>query len=174
MTRKLFAILIGGAHPSANIEIHDMRFCIGSSLEDTYAQLKTDWWGTPSSLHIDAYAELDVVDGYRVEIVKPGESEPSDNRLWFINCGYYEEGIFGEGHAYRFMVGSEKPAVWKRVLNDVRQDFISRHKDNFVDVDDILDVTDTLFEQGAAVRLTYDPSLIDHRPRMVSEYIPFS
>ena len=42
---KLFMIYIGGVHEKAFIELHDMRFVIAKSLEDTYEELKSSWWG---------------------------------------------------------------------------------------------------------------------------------
>lgn len=173
MTQHLFAILIGGSHPKANIELHDLRFCVGETLQDTYAQLKASWWGTPASLHIDAYIQLDYVDGYRVSVETSDTPQTHENRLWFINCGYYENGVLAEGHAYRFMVGDTKPAVWRRALNSVRSEFHSKHKDNFVDVDEVLDVTASLFESGHHIRLTRDPSHDALSPKIVTEYIPF-
>lgn len=32
---KLFAIYIGGEHPGANIEVHDMRFLVAPTIEAT-------------------------------------------------------------------------------------------------------------------------------------------
>lgn len=174
MTLKLYAIMVGGSHPSANIELHDIRFCVGETVEDTYRQLRADWWGTPDSLHIDAFAELDIVDGHRVRITDGTKQSRSAERLWFINCGYYENGVFGEGHAYRFMVGSAKSTVWKRVLNDVSTDLMSRHKDNFLDIDDVIDVSASLFHQGISIELLADPMLDGRSPRMVSRYIPMN
>jgi hypothetical protein len=54
---KLFAIYIGGEHPSAHIEVHDVRFVLAKSMRDTHAKLRADRWGTPGTLHIDCWAE---------------------------------------------------------------------------------------------------------------------
>ncbi len=37
---KLFIIYIGGTHENAFIEVHDMRFVIAKTIEDTYDSLK--------------------------------------------------------------------------------------------------------------------------------------
>lgn len=34
--KKLFIIYIGGSHEKAFIELHDMRFVIAETIEDTY------------------------------------------------------------------------------------------------------------------------------------------
>lgn len=72
---KLFAVFVGGNHPRANVELHDVRFCVGETLEDTIPQLRAAWWGTPKSLHIDGYADLTHVDGRPVRVV-PGPRLP--------------------------------------------------------------------------------------------------
>lgn len=58
MNMKLFAIYIGGEHPRANIEVHDMRFVVASTLEGTYEALRAQWWGRPGTLHIDCWSEI--------------------------------------------------------------------------------------------------------------------
>ena len=40
---ELFVIYIGGIHPKAFIELHDMRFVIAEKIEDTYEELKNSW-----------------------------------------------------------------------------------------------------------------------------------
>jgi hypothetical protein len=47
---KLFAIYIGGEHPGAHIEAHDVRFVVAESVRETHAKLRADWWGTPGTL----------------------------------------------------------------------------------------------------------------------------
>lgn len=46
----LFVIYIGGSHSQSLIELHDMRFVIASTIEETYDALRQSWWGTPISL----------------------------------------------------------------------------------------------------------------------------
>ena len=36
---KLFAVYLGGSAPKANIELHDVVFVTGFSLEETYSKL---------------------------------------------------------------------------------------------------------------------------------------
>ena len=36
MTQKLFAVYLGGRAPKANIELHDVVFVVGESIEQTY------------------------------------------------------------------------------------------------------------------------------------------
>lgn len=164
---KLFAVFIGGGHPRANIELHDMRFVVGESLEATIPQLRAAWWGKPGSLHIDGYAELTYVDGWRVD-VRPGPAPQGSRRaLWFVNVGGYSPAMFGEQHHYLFMAGEERAKVWSRARG-LSPDWLGRHKDNFVAVDDVIDVNRLLgemwhldLEQAAAPGAS---------PRIVSAY----
>ena len=170
MTQKLYAILVGGHHPKANVEIHDMRFCLGESLEATYDQLRESWWGTPGSLHIDAYAELSALDGHRIEIAEGAPAPNNGPKLYFINVGFYDAAEFGEQHAYRFMVGKTKPEIWKRALDSV-ENGESLHKDNFLDIDEIIDLSASLSERGVHLNIQADHDAAEHAPVMVSDYI---
>ena len=99
---KLFAIYIGGEMPGANIELHDMRFVAAPSIRDTYVELRRQWWGSPTSLHLDCWAEITHADGYRVEL----RSEPFAGRekLYFVNLGGYDPTEFAERHRNVFVV----------------------------------------------------------------------
>ena len=47
--------MLGGRAKKANIELHDVRWVVGSSIEDTYDTLRKDWFGSPKGLYIDRY-----------------------------------------------------------------------------------------------------------------------
>ena len=164
---KLFAVFVGGGHPRANIEVHDMRFVVGETLESTIPQLRAAWWGKPSSLHIDGYVELSEVDGWRVD-VRPGVAAPESVRsVWFVNVGGYTPELFGEQHHYLFMTGTEKSEVWNRA-RALSPEWTGRHKDNFTAIDDILEVS-TLLPGNLHLDIGEpDPSVPD--PRIVSDY----
>ena len=99
---KLFAVYLGGAAPGSNIELHDVQFVVGETIEDTYQDLLKLWYGLPESLHLDSYVALEVVDGRRVSLSRTGTD--GGDRLFFVNLGAYREGVFGEFHANRFVV----------------------------------------------------------------------
>ena len=50
----------------ANIELHDVRWVVGSKIEDTYDTLRKDWFGSPKGLHIDSYKKIKYIDGYKI------------------------------------------------------------------------------------------------------------
>jgi len=43
----LYYIVLGGRAKKANIELHDVRWVVGSKIEDTYDTLRKDWFGSP-------------------------------------------------------------------------------------------------------------------------------
>jgi hypothetical protein len=101
---KLFAIYIGGEIESANIEVHDLRFVVAPTIGDTYAELRRQWWGIPQSLHIDCWAEISNVDGYKLALRPDPFNGPE--RLYYVNLGGYDADEFLEKHKNIFVVAS--------------------------------------------------------------------
>lgn len=166
---KLFAVFVGGEHPRANIELHDLRFVTGNTIGETVPQLRAAWWGTPSSLHIDGYAELTHVEGRRIE-VRPGPAPPDGtDRLWFVNIGGYTPELFGEQHQYLFMVGAGKSEIWRRARR-LSPDWTSRHRDNLATIDTVVDVSSLLAPQAVHIHVG-EPVAGAPGPRIVSDYL---
>src|ERR1700753_2535085 len=93
---KLFAIYIGGEVAGGNIEVHDMRFIVAPSIEETHAELKRQWWGIPKSLHIDCWAQIDHADGYDVSL--RGTPFSGEEHLYTFTLAGYDRGKFMERH----------------------------------------------------------------------------
>ena len=66
----LFLVVLGGRAKKANVELHDVRWVIGSRIEDTFDVLRRDWFGIIDGLHIDSYKRINYVDGYRINLKK--------------------------------------------------------------------------------------------------------
>ena len=49
----LFLVVLGGRAKNANVELHDVRWVVGSKIEDTYDVLRRNWFGNFEGLHID-------------------------------------------------------------------------------------------------------------------------
>ena len=64
----LFLVVLGGRAKKANVELHDVRWVVGSKIEDTYDALRRNWFGTSEGLHIDSYKKIKYVDGYKITI----------------------------------------------------------------------------------------------------------
>ena len=65
---NLFLVVLGGRAKMANIELHDVRWVLGSRIEDTYDELRKNWFGTFDGLHIDSYKKINYVDGYKITL----------------------------------------------------------------------------------------------------------
>jgi hypothetical protein len=140
---KLFAVYLGGNAKGSNIELHDVQFVVGNTIEDTYDTLLDLWYGIPDGLHLDSYMPLEVVDGHRVTLSQ--EKQNTDNetgkRLYFINLGAYQPGVFGEAHANKFMVASDAPTVKARAKAELMQNWGSPvHKDDLFELDDCVEI----------------------------------
>lgn len=142
--KKLFAVFLGGRADGCNIELHDVVFTIGDSLENIYPTLANKWFGNKKRLHIDSTIELNYVDGHEVLITeeKPNESIKKPNKLFFVNFGAYKSNFFGEVHETGFYVGSSKSEVLARAKENLCLSLIESHCDDNVDIDDILTIED--------------------------------
>ena len=139
MNMKLFAVYLGGRAPRCNTELHDVVFVVGKSIEETYEQLMTKWFGTPKGLHLDSWIELQVIDGHKISLsqTKPETSK----KLFFINLGGYIPGQFTEAHANTFIVAGSERDVKIRAKEALLKDLHTVHTDDIYEVDDCLEVS---------------------------------
>lgn len=163
---KLFAIYIGGEHPQAHIEVHDMRFVVAPTIKDTYEKLRADWWGTPGTLHVDCWAEIDQADGYDVSL----QPEPSKRRekLWFVNLGGYDQRDFAEQHRNLFVVAATMTEAKTRALETI-SDWKDPHRDDIYEAEQAFEL-DALIGERLHVHLT--PSDEIRPPRFTCRYSP--
>ena len=95
----LYLVVLGGRAEKANIELHDVRWVVGSKIEDTYDTLRKDWFGSPEGLHIDSYKKIKYIDGYKINLINYEKDKRKKNQLvkknkakkylWFVNLGGY-------------------------------------------------------------------------------------
>jgi len=163
---KLFAIYIGGEHPAAHIEIHDIRFVVAASLRETHAELRAQWWGTPGTLHIDCWAEIDHADGYDVTL-RP-EPRAGRERLFFVNLGGYDGKDFAEKHKNMFVVASTVAEAKSRALKTI-SDWKDAHRDDFYEAEQAFAI-DTKIGDRLHIHLT--PSERAGPPRFTCRYTP--
>ena len=76
-------VVLGGKAEKANVELHDVRWVIGSKIEDTYKVLRRDWFGSREGLHIDSFKKINYVDGYKITL-KNIENKKFKNKKFFI------------------------------------------------------------------------------------------
>ena len=147
---KLFAIYIGGEHPGAHVEVHDVRFVVANSIKDTYQQLRDEWWGTPGTLHIDCWAEIAHADGYDVSL-RPGRPTAKE-RLYFVNLGGYDGVEFAEKHRNVFVVAATVADAKARAIATV-SDWTDAHRDDFYEAEQAFSL-DTMIGERLHIHLT--------------------
>ena len=114
----LFLVVLGGRAKKANIELHDVRWVVGSKIEDTYDTLRKDWFGSPQGLHIDSYKKIKYIDGYKINLIY-FEKDKIDKKqlvkknkakkyLWFVNLGGYNPTSMQEKHEFGLVTASNK------------------------------------------------------------------
>lgn len=100
-------VLVGCKPAGRFTEQHDVFFGIGSQLSDLIPQLKEFWPEAANKLHIDGWREVNVVDGYQVEVVEKKSTVDSE-QLFFINLGGYKPNEFEEYHYKMLVVSKDK------------------------------------------------------------------
>ena len=77
----LYLVVLGGRARKANIELHDVRWVIGSKIEDTYDTLRKDWFGSPIGLHIDSYKKIEYIDGCKINLINLEKDKKAKKQL---------------------------------------------------------------------------------------------
>ena len=138
--KYLFLVVLGGRAKMANVELHDVRWAIGSRIEDTFSVLRRDWFGTIDGLHIDSYKKINYVDGYKINL-KNIENKPLKNNkffnentskknLWFVNIGGYDPSSMQEKHEFGLVVASDKLEAKNIAKSKWLMGFKKKHKDD--------------------------------------------
>ena len=65
----LYLFVLGDRAEKDNIEFHDVRWIVGSKIEDIYDTLRRDWFGSSKCLHIDSYKKIQYVDGHKINLI---------------------------------------------------------------------------------------------------------
>ena len=135
MNLSLFIVVLGGRSVKSNIEIHDVRWVIGEKLEDTFPELREQWLGKKSGLHIDSYKCIKYVDGYEIVISKYdkdtlSDPKPEDLTLWFINLGGYNPKKMYEEHEFKLVVAKKSTEAKKKAKKDWESNLKNKHNDD--------------------------------------------
>ena len=164
-TPTLYAVMLGGRAPGCRIELHDIAFAVGTSLESMHEQLLEQWFGQPQGLHVDAYAKLDRADGHRVTL--EGKPFSGGKHLYFINIGGYQPNEMAEQHAYGFFVAPNKSEAKARAKAELLPGRQEVHKDDLYDVDDCIALSEI---NGRYIHLIEDAQAGD--PEIINGYFP--
>lgn len=141
---KLFMVGLGGKAENANIEVHDIQFVIGQSIEDTLGTLKSNWYGIGKKLHMDSYKTIIGADGYQVIIIENTTTEVIKEgavSLFLVNVGGYDSKSFLENHRIGLFIGETPNEARAKAKKLLFEDYIQPHIDNVVNVNDVLSVS---------------------------------
>ena len=148
----LFLVVLGGRADKANVELHDVRWVVGPTIEDTFNVLRKSWFGSIDGLHIDSYKKIESIDGYRIYL-KNFEKNKMKNKqsihqinpqknIWFVNIGGYDPSSMQEKHEFGLVVASSsleaKNKAKSKWLNGCRK----KHKDNIAPLNKLISCDD--------------------------------
>lgn len=147
MQLSLFIVVLGGRSVKSNIEIHDVRWVLGQSIEDTFPELRKQWIGKTNGLHIDSYKRIKYVDGYKIEISKSNRdnsinTETEDESLWFINLGGYDPKKMYEEHEFTLVVAKKAIDAKKKAKTNWVSNLKKKHNDDFSDINNFSQIDD--------------------------------
>ncbi|RZJ93908.1 MAG: DUF1543 domain-containing protein [Brevundimonas sp.] len=164
---KLFAIYIGGEHPRANIEVHDIRFVVADDIGATHGVLTDQWWGKPGSLHIDCWSEITQADGYQVSL-RP-EPFAGTERLYYVNLGGYDGVGFAEQHRNVFVVADSVTAAKARAIGRAAG-WKDAHRDDMYEAEQAFALDSAAATQRLHIHLT--PMGLASDPDFTCRYTP--
>tara|TARA_Y100001968_G_C19357998_1_gene718235 strand:- start:774 stop:1328 length:555 start_codon:yes stop_codon:yes gene_type:complete len=128
---KLFLVLLGGNSKSNNIELHDIRWVIGKVIEDTFPQLRKEWFGSEEGLHIDSFMQIKYIDGFAIKIIRKNTISPThDLKLWFVNLGGYNANQLAEIHKFNLIAAQSAREAKEKAKLRWDEHIINKHKDN--------------------------------------------
>ena len=142
-------VLVGCTPPGRHVEQHDYFFGVGNSIESLFPNIKKFW--PEGKVHIDAWKEINTVEGHQVTIAPKCEETSADKKLFFINLGGYQPGRFEEQHyiiltVKKNIAEASKEAKSTLFYQDNQFDNAVSHIDDKygIDLDDLYQVEDIL------------------------------
>jgi hypothetical protein len=144
-------LLIGCRPPGRHTEQHDVFFGIGESLKDLMPAVDDFWPEVKGKFHLDAWREVNLVDGWSVTVTEKDKRGASQQNLFFINLGGYKENEMEEFHYKMLATGNDKNEAIKKAKTTAFfkhtgfKGATSHIDDKYgVDVDDMENVQDIL------------------------------
>ena len=144
----LYLVVLGGRAKKANIELHDVRWVVGSKIEDTYDTLRKDWFGSSKGLHIDSYKRIRYIDGHKINLINFDENKLEKKKLvkknkakkylWFVNIGGYNPTSMQEKHEFGLVTASTELEAKNIAKSKWLVGFKEKHKDDFASLEMLL------------------------------------
>ncbi|MFA7284788.1 MAG: DUF1543 domain-containing protein [Candidatus Absconditabacterales bacterium] len=137
--KNLYAIYLGGRIGNCHIEMHDVIFSVGDTIESCYDDVKSKRVGGNDSCHIDAFLILKYVSGYEVVLSDQAPIEQTQ-KLYFVNAGGYQPEKFGENHEIGFYVAQTQSQATELALQTLLAGQNKVHRDDIYDIDDCISI----------------------------------
>ena len=155
----LFLAVLGGRTATSLIEVHDVRFVAGATIDDTIPELRRQWFGRREGLHLDSYMAVRAIDGWTVRLGRD-PAAPRSERLWFVNLGAYRPDSLAELHHFGVVVATSPQAAKAAAKRRWLVGALQRHKDDLCCVDDCLAIEQLELIHGERwyVQLSPDPA----------------
>ncbi len=148
----LYLVVLGGRAKKANIELHDVRWVVGSKIEDTYDSLRKDWFGSPRGLHIDSYKKIKYIDGYKINLINIEKDKIKKKQLvnnnkvkkylWFVNIGGYNPTSMQEKHEFGLITASNKLEAKNIAKSKWLIGYRKKHKDDIASLKTLISCDD--------------------------------
>lgn len=175
---KLYMILLGCKPKGRFTEQHDIFFGIAENMAALKPAMK-EFWKDAGVLHIDAWREVNFVDGYRVDVREKKNDVVKPLQLFFINLGGYKINEFEEFHYKMVTVAEDSGAA----VRSSKETAFYKHTgfkgagshvdDKYgIDVDDIVNIGEILSSHYTdKYHLEITPSGIDEQDTINLGYI---
>jgi hypothetical protein len=168
MMDKLFIVMLGGRHPRAFVELHDVAFVFAQNLEQTIPALKHHWFGAQQGLHIDSWMIVDGVDGFQVR-KSAIRANAQEAKLYFVNFGGYIPGNFGEEHSYELVVANNSQQAKAIAKTRRNSQWIKPHTDFLADIDDCIELTELGGHFVQLIPAAHEPIIVQHDYLIIGE-----
>ncbi|MCZ4243354.1 DUF1543 domain-containing protein [Pedobacter punctiformis] len=152
--QKLFMLMLGCKPEGRQTEQHDIFFGIGSSLDALIPDIFAFWPEAKDKIHVDAWREVNYVEGCKVEVVTADEVVNNKLGLFFINLGGYRPDEFDEPHYKMILATTDKATAIKQAKETAFYKHTgfegapSHIDDKYgVDVDDVFEISDVLTKE---------------------------
>ena len=148
----LFLVVLGGRADKANVELHDVRWVVGSHIEDTFNDLRNNWFGSIDGLHIDSFKKIEYIDGYKINLKnfeknniknkQPLKQINPQKNLWFVNIGGYDPSSMQEKHEFGLVVASSSLEAKNKAKSQWLNGCRKKHKDNIAPLNKLISCDD--------------------------------
>lgn len=131
---NLYMIGIGGKTPYSNIEVHDIQFLVGETIEDTHDELCNRWYG--ETVHLDSHQVINKIDGYELIISK--EEVESPLKCFMVYVGGYQPNHLEEIHKVGLFVATTDKEARAKASNTLFGHNKNEHIDSIVEINSVI------------------------------------